>query len=427
MKIAVVTAVPTPYRDPFWNELASRQGVEVHVFYCAAGQADHPWEVDWEQRYRAEVMPGYNLLGWRGPTSRCYWNPCVGSRLRSDEYDAVVIGGYNHPTMCLAMLTAARRRIPYYLVCESSAHKSGSWWKQWIKTTVVKRVVRNAAGGLPTGVQAEANLLSYGMHESQLCRMPNTPDFAQLKKKVDENRLNRTELRREHFLDERPKVIFLGRLIEKKRPHLLLDAWLEADRTRSWQLILAGDGPLREDLITIVRRRGLEGDVKLPGYIRPSEVAKWLAMADLFVLPSSETWGVVVLEALAAGLRVIVTDEVGCHPDVICSERVGTIVPARDRSALVQALVRQMASPQDAEAVDAAWEPVQREMDYGTVSNRLLQLLSRQEASPERLPTSDLGDSAQVDDRFPDDRMDKRAACLTTIRSGADTRSNSPQ
>src|SRR5262245_43542651 len=67
LRIAVVTPIPTPYRDPFWNILARMPGIDLTVYYCSQGKADRPWDVDWQHRYRAQVLPGQNLMAWRGP------------------------------------------------------------------------------------------------------------------------------------------------------------------------------------------------------------------------------------------------------------------------------------------------------------------------------------------------------------------------
>src|SRR5688500_12112523 len=108
MRLAVVTSIPTPYRDPLWNAVASRPSVMLDVYYCAAGKADRPWDVSWEQAFRAEVLPGWNLARWAGVDASCYMNPAIERRLRSGRYDAVILGGYNHVTMLWAASFAAR-------------------------------------------------------------------------------------------------------------------------------------------------------------------------------------------------------------------------------------------------------------------------------------------------------------------------------
>ncbi|RMF10174.1 MAG: glycosyltransferase, partial [Alphaproteobacteria bacterium] len=64
------------------------------------------------------------------------------------------------------------------------------------------------------------------------------------------------------------------------------------------------------------RASGCAGRIRFAGFLEPEKIDSIYALADIFVLPSHETWGVVVLEALAAGLQVLISNRVGCHADV---------------------------------------------------------------------------------------------------------------
>ncbi len=72
IRVAVVTPIPTPYRDPFFNVVAAKPDVSLDVFYCSAGKADRPWDGQWRRDYHAEVLPGRNLLWFRGADASCY-------------------------------------------------------------------------------------------------------------------------------------------------------------------------------------------------------------------------------------------------------------------------------------------------------------------------------------------------------------------
>ena len=119
-----------------------------------------------------------------------------------------------------------------------------------------------------------------------------------------------------------PVILFLGKLIEKKRPMDLLRAY-ELLITNNQlpiipSLVFVGDGALRPDLETYVKEHDLNG-VHFAGFKNQTEIPEYYAMADVFVLPSGpgETWGLVVNEAMCFGLPVIVSDMVGCGPDLV--------------------------------------------------------------------------------------------------------------
>ncbi len=376
MKTAVVTPIPTPYRDPFWNAVARQPGVDLSVFYCAAGKSDRPWEVSWTREFHGEVLPGRNLAKWRGADASCFWNPTITRRLKNGRFDAIVLGGYNHLTMLAARRFALRRRIPYFMMCESHLQKPRSPIRRWLKERFVRRIVTRAAGGFPTGILARQYLEYYGADPKNLTLIPNVPDVEHLAEDADTLRPKRERLRNEYGLDQRPVVLFAGRLIPKKRADLLIRAFGEARESVEAELVIVGDGPQRPMLEELVGELGLADRIHFAGFVQPAEMPTWYAMADLFVLPSSETWGVVVLEALASGLPVIVSDEAGCHPDVVTGPAVGDVVPAGDPAALARVLTRRLACPGDRAEVRKSWSATFESIRYAELAERFVGALT---------------------------------------------------
>ena len=100
-------------------------------------------------------------------------------------------------------------------------------------------------------------------------------------------------------------------------------------------LLLLGDGPLRAEV------RGYEGSlpVRCLGFINQAELPSWYAAGDILTLPSyREPWGLVVNEGMACGLIPVVSDSVGCGPDLV--EGIGEVFPVGDVGALADALRR---------------------------------------------------------------------------------------
>ncbi|NQU26374.1 MAG: glycosyltransferase family 4 protein [Candidatus Nealsonbacteria bacterium] len=375
MKVAVVTPIPTPYRDPFWNEVARQPGIELHVFYCSAGKQDRPWEVSWSREYYSEILPGRNLMAWRGSSASCFWNPCIVQRLAAGKYDALVVSGYNHLTMLAAMRYVVQQHVPYFLTCESHVREPRRFWRRWLKHGLVRKVITRAAGGFPTGTLARDYLLYYGADPRKLALIPNVPDVLGLAQSADRLQAIRGRLRREHGLADHRVVLFAGRLIPMKRADALICAFRDAAPEDDTRLIILGDGPETSALKELVSRFDLQTRVQFAGFVQPVDMPQWYAMADLFVLPSSEPWGVVVLESLASGVPVIVTDEVGCYPDVINAPSVGTVVPIRNHEKLVDAIQRRIKEPISREAIVRAWAPVRSHFEYSTLARRMVELL----------------------------------------------------
>jgi glycosyltransferase involved in cell wall biosynthesis len=136
-------------------------------------------------------------------------------------------------------------------------------------------------------------------------------------------------------------VLFSGKLSEKKGVNLLLTAVRklpEALQSRL-HLLLVGDGPLRDDLL-IESLTPPKLSASFVGFQNQDSLSAYYNAADLLVLPSCEreTWGVVVNEALINGLPCIVSDRVGCQPDLVHSGLTGEVFAANDVAALAQAI-----------------------------------------------------------------------------------------
>jgi glycosyltransferase involved in cell wall biosynthesis len=139
-------------------------------------------------------------------------------------------------------------------------------------------------------------------------------------------------------------ILFVGKLLERKRPRDLIDA-LACLREKGSQVTAAfvGSGPLLKSLREQARR------VSVPaifhGFKNQSEMPAMYAAADLLVLPSDglETWGLVVNEAMASGTPAVVSDAVGCGPDLVEAGRTGAVFPLGDVEALAEAIEQVLA------------------------------------------------------------------------------------
>jgi glycosyltransferase involved in cell wall biosynthesis len=139
-----------------------------------------------------------------------------------------------------------------------------------------------------------------------------------------------------------PRVLFVGRFVYYKGVEVLIDAMAECPGT----LVLVGEGPLESELRQRARRIGVEARVVFAGRVSETELPAYYQAADVFVLPSvarTEAFGVVQVEAMAAGLPVISTDLPTGVPWVNEHGVSGLVVPPGDAAALARALRRLLA------------------------------------------------------------------------------------
>jgi glycosyltransferase involved in cell wall biosynthesis len=137
---------------------------------------------------------------------------------------------------------------------------------------------------------------------------------------------------------------FAGKFVARKRPSDFLDALRHAhDNGAPVAGLMIGSGPEESSLRALAR----DLPVRFAGFQNQTDIATWYAAADCLVLPSDgrETWGLVVNEAMATGLPAIVSDEVGCGPDLITTGETGWLFPVGNVRALANCMSNTAARP----------------------------------------------------------------------------------
>jgi glycosyltransferase involved in cell wall biosynthesis len=218
----------------------------------------------------------------------------------------------------------------------------------------------------------------HGLH-AEWRVVPNAVDLAAL---PEASSKERSAARRRLELEERPTVVCVGRLCRQKGQDVLLDAW-PAVRARvpEAQLVLVGDGPDGKAL----SRRANDG-VRLVG--RRSDVADWLAAADVVTLPSRwEGMSIGMLEAMARGRSVVASDVPGAEEAL--DREAGAIVPPEDAAALADALAERLLDPeQTAVEGHSARIRAERSHDLRKMTGAIAELYDELLASSSTGPTT---------------------------------------
>ncbi len=257
------------------------------------------------------------------------------SALQQANPDIVAVNGWNNFGSLAAARCCVERGIPMVVMSESARQdERRTWWKEFIK----RQIVDLYSAALVGGKRHVEYLVELGIPRDRIFTGYDVVDKAYFEQRAFEIRNSNPpqadETREKHGL---PENYFLAsaRFIEKKNLPRLIRAYAEyrqrssafakatADRVASggnapWDLVLLGDGPLRETLNTQLSTLNLHGHVHLPGFKRYAELPVYYAFAKAFVHASTtEQWGLVVNEAVASGLPVIVSDRCGCVPELV--------------------------------------------------------------------------------------------------------------
>ena len=334
-QLVILTEIIAPYRIPVFNALAARDEVELKVIFLAETDPDlRQWQVYREEiRFSYQVLKSYrrrvgrfNVLLTRG----------VVAALRGCHPEIIVSGGYNYPAMWQAQRWARWRGLPFLLWSESNTGdaRRNSWGVELLK----ERFIRACQAYVVPGSSAAAYLQTFGVPKQKIFVAPNAVDVERFTNGADQAR-RRPGLRERLGLPQR-YLLYVGRFVRSKGVLDLLAAYatLPESVRREVGLVLAGDGEEFEELL---RRSGdiHPGQVVFPGFLQRDELAPVYALAEALVFPThSDPWGLVVNEAIACALPVIVTRVAGCVADLVRDGENGYVVGPGDPAALSQAI-----------------------------------------------------------------------------------------
>jgi glycosyltransferase involved in cell wall biosynthesis len=177
------------------------------------------------------------------------------------------------------------------------------------------------------------------------------------------------------------EFLFVGRLVERKGVHVLLDAVARLPEDLPIHLRIVGDGPLRPALEQRVQELGLEGRVTFSGFVSESELVDAYAQCSAFVLPAvfdakgdTEGLGVVLIEALAFG-KPAVASGIGGIPDVVVDGETGILVPPNDPDALARALETLVGDPAWARRLgEAGKQRAETRFSWNAILDRTVQM-----------------------------------------------------
>jgi glycosyltransferase involved in cell wall biosynthesis len=338
-KVVSVSPEPTPYRAPLFDLLAARGDVDLLVVYAARTVAGRTWDVPLHHPH--VVLRGVTVPGARRVLRHAYpVSPGILGALRRARPDVAVVSGWSTFAAQAAIAWCRARRVPYVLLVESHDHDPRSGWRRAVKGLVVPRVVRGAASVLVTGTLARDSMIHRGAQPDAIRVFANTIDVHAFGARADRLGSRRDELRR--ILGLAPDdvaVLCVARLGPEKGLDTLLRAASEA--AAEIVPVLVGDGPELDRLRSLARE--LELRAAFPGALSWERIAEAYVACDIFALLSrSETWGVVVNEAAACGLPLVLSDHVGAAHDLLVDGENGFRVPVDDVPAAAAAL-RQLA------------------------------------------------------------------------------------
>jgi glycosyltransferase involved in cell wall biosynthesis len=364
VRLAYLVSHPIQYQAPLLRRIAQEPDIDLTVFFGSDFSVrayqdegfgvDIKWDVPLLDGYRHEFLPVIRDNGTQTVTTPL--NHGITSRLRgyggAPPFDVLWVHGYAMVNALHGILAAKSLGIPVLLRGDMwlrDRPRSGT--KLVLKRLFFEGLKKLVDGVLSVGTLNEAYWRHYLGDDVPLFLMPYAVDNDSIQERSVEARAGRDELMQELNLDTgRPVILFASKLQRRKHCNDLLEAYkrLVIDWTDgpAPYLLIVGDGEERAALEEKAARSGLDG-IRFCGFRNQSELPRFFDISTVFVLPARhEPWGLIVNEVMNAGRAVIVSDDVGCQPDLITDGVEGYVYPVGDVNALTEALRRILNSPE---------------------------------------------------------------------------------
>ena len=340
MKLAIVTTHPIQYYAPVFKLLQQRGKIDIHVFYT------------WGRRVSEKFDPGFGkIVDWDIPLLEGYtysWaeniahdagthhffginTPSLVGQISDWKPDAVLFVGwawYGH----LKAMRFFKNRLPVFFRGDSTLFSNAPLWKNMLRQPVLKWVYQQIDTAFYVGKLNRSYFEHFGLSDRQLVFAPHAIDNDRF---AADHRKEASLLRAQ--LGVGPAeclILFAGKFEAVKNIELLVTAFTELDLDGT-HLLLVGQGPLEGMLKAIGADSRSPSAIHFMKFQNQSAMPSVYQSCDLFCLPSeSETWGLAVNEAMACAKPVLISDTVGCAPDLLESNVNGLVFRSGDKDHL---------------------------------------------------------------------------------------------
>jgi 1,2-diacylglycerol 3-alpha-glucosyltransferase len=307
MKVAAITPVSGPYINARYSAFA-RNFSDISLSLIELGKTStiYPWD---NSNYQS---PYERIILSEQPTehqSMYCLSRNILRALNKINPDFLVVCGYGCEGVLPALFWSFLKKKPTVLLCQSKADDSKRYrWREIMKALLLKRYNSALVGGKPQkrylvelGMPSDSIFSTYAVignddfHPEKINYLPN--------------------------LVSNPYFLGINRFVQKKNLPLLLAAYADYRRkagSNAWDFVISGDGHLRPELEKQIAELNIQNSVHLPGFLQQKDMLPYFAHASCFIHGSTqEQWGLVVNEAMAAALPVLVSNRCGCHEDLV--------------------------------------------------------------------------------------------------------------
>lgn len=330
-KISFLQSHPIQYYSPLYDQLAKNKEVEFKIYYCSDyglskdGKRYHPefgelpnWNLDLVEGHNHDILTNKSFKKGLFKGFFGLMNFSIYSKLKKDKPDILVVVGWNYFTLIWAVLCCKLVGVKIYLRGDNTLNFDD-------KLSPIKRKFKRFSYSnilFPlyskicyVGENNRSFFQAYGVPDKKLVKLPHAIDNQRFLNYYKDHKNNVAEIKEELSLPKKFSLLYVGRLHKSK--HVIDAIKAVEDFENELNFIIVGDGLIREELENYIAENQLN-HVQIVGFKNQQEILNYYLVADALVLPSNylETWGLVVNEAMNFNLPVILSNKVGCAPDL---------------------------------------------------------------------------------------------------------------
>lgn len=325
LQILFLTNIPNPYRNAFFNELGKYVDLTVIYERTSADNREKTWTTIDADKYKCVYLCGIKT----GHDTA--WCPTV-IKYINYNYDYIIIGGYSTPTGMFAIEYCLLHKIPFILNTDGGFIKDDSKLKYWLK----KHFMSSSYAYLCAGTGAIQMLIHYGVKKNKIYSYPFT---SVPNKDVLTSTLSTTEkikIRDGLGLHRKHMILTVGQFVPRKG----IDTLIKASRNLHDTDVVVVGGKVTDEFLELVNVLHIDY-IHFPGFFSKSILLQYYRAADIFVFPTRyDIWGLVINEAIAAGLPVITTDKCAAAIDLVKNDQNGYIVPVDDIKSIHEHIIK---------------------------------------------------------------------------------------
>ncbi|MEP7168431.1 MAG: glycosyltransferase family 4 protein [Bacteroidota bacterium] len=330
-RVLLISNVPQPYRIPLFNELdkqCKEKNIELKIVFASRGYKRRKFILDFsEMKFNYEILKSFKIHF--GNIEKTFFTYSGISKIISQyQPDKIIVSGFSLATIKIWIRSFFQKTE--YIIWSGAWEFPGrldSWGRKFQRRLLIRR----AFAFVSYGSKAKEYLIKMGASEEKVFIAINTVDTNFFSGETKKIRSALTKVGKKH-------LIYIGYLVPRKNVSKLIEIIHELSKTRNdFVLDILGDGNEKDALEKVVEEKKLNDVIKFHGFIQKQDLPKYLAISCCFLFQTDfDVWGLVVNEAMAAGVPVMSSINAAATFDLIEDGETGFATDYNNKSDVLQ-------------------------------------------------------------------------------------------